>query len=135
MKIGLNFKYLCAFIVLLIAIVLIAVFVPGGFIRNHFGDILIVIFIYCFIKSFVRNRMKWLAFAIFMFATLVEVGQYFDMVERLGLYHITIARIAIGTTFDVWDIIMYFIGCVLLYVFEAITAKRNGEKEEVSNGA
>ena len=69
--------------------------------------------------------MKWLAFAIFVFATTVEIGQYFNIVELLGLYDITVVRIAIGTTFDIWDIIMYFIGCVLIYIFEISSAKLN----------
>ena len=120
MKLGLNRRYLCAFMIALAAIVLIALFVTGGFIRNHFGDILIVILIYCFVKSFVRNRMKWLPLAIFIFSVLVEIGQYFDLVERLGLADVAIARIAIGMTFDPWDILMYFIGCVLIYLFEVL---------------
>ena len=118
MKLGISRGYLFAFLILFIVIVLIAVFGTSGFIRDHFGDILIVILIYCFIKSFVRNRMKWLPLAIFIFSVLVEIGQYFDIVERLGLADIAIARIAIGMTFDPWDILMYFIGCVLLYLFE-----------------
>jgi len=125
MKFGLNGRYLCAFVALLIAIVFIAAFVTNSFVRNHFGDILIVILIYCFIKSFVRNRMKWLPLAIFIFSVLVEVGQYFDLVERLGLAHIALARIAIGMTFDPYDILMYFIGCVLLYLFEFFVIWRN----------
>ena len=133
MKIGLNLKFLCAAIILFLAIVLIAVFMPGGFIRYHFGDILIVIFIYCFIKSFIMSRMRWLIPAIFVFAVLVEIGQYFNIVEHLGLYDITIARIAIGTTFDLWDIVMYFIGCVSLYLFEIISARLNHSPQKVAD--
>ncbi|MCL2377831.1 MAG: DUF2809 domain-containing protein [Defluviitaleaceae bacterium] len=118
MKPGINRRYLLAFLALFIAIVLIAVYGTGGFIRDHFGDILIVILIYCFVKSFIRNRMKWLPFAVFIFSVLVEIGQYFNIVERLGLADIALARIAIGMTFDPWDIVMYFIGCVLIYLYE-----------------
>jgi len=123
MKFGLNIKYLCAFLIFFIIVVLIAVFGASGFIRYHFGDILIVILIYCFVKSFIRNRMKWLPVAIFIFAVLVEIGQYFNMVERLGLYDIAIARIAIGTTFDPWDIVMYAIGGILVVVFELCSVR------------
>jgi len=118
MKLTFNLKYLLAFLILFAAIAAIAIFVPGGFIRYHFGDILIVIFIYCFIRIFVRNRLKWLPLYIFIFATLVEIGQYFGLVYWLGLGHSQLARIVIGTTFDVWDIVMYFIGCVLIFIFE-----------------
>jgi len=124
MKLGINRKYLFAFLALFIIIVLIALYGTSGFIRYHFGDILIVILIYCFIKSFVRNRMKWLPLAIFIFSVLVEIGQYFHLVERLGLAHISIARVAIGMTFDPWDIVMYFIGCVLLYLYELFLSEK-----------
>ena len=118
-RFGINRWYLLAFFVLLTAIVLIAIY-GTGFIRYHFGDILIIIFIYCFIRSFIRNRMKWLPLAVFIFAVLVEIGQYFHIVEWLGLAHIAFIRIAVGMTFDPWDIVMYFIGCALLYLFEII---------------
>ncbi|MCL2400927.1 MAG: DUF2809 domain-containing protein [Defluviitaleaceae bacterium] len=113
-----NIKYLIAFIFLFAAIVYIAMFIHGGFIRNHLGDILIVIFIYCFIRIFVRDRLKLLPLYIFVFATLVEIGQYFGLVYRLGLGHSQLARVVIGVTFDIWDIVMYFIGCVLIAFFE-----------------
>ena len=116
--ISINFKYLVAFLVLFAAIVAIALFVQGGFIRNHFGDILIVLFIYCFIKIFVKNKFKWLWLYIFIFATLVEIGQYFGLVYLLGLGHSRLARIVVGVTFDVWDIVMYFVGCVLILLYE-----------------
>jgi len=117
-KFGINYRYLLAFLILFAAITAIALFIPGGFIRNHFGDILIIIFIYCFIYIFIRNRLKLLPLYIFIFATLVEIGQFFGLVYWLGLGHSQLARIVIGTTFDVWDIVMYFIGCVLIYLFE-----------------
>ena len=119
MKLGFAWGYFIAFVILLIVIAAIAINGGSGFIRYHFGDILIVVFIYCFVKSFVRNRMKWLAFAVFIFATLVEIGQYFGLVYLLGLGDVTAARIIIGTTFDPYDILMYFIGCALLYAYEA----------------
>ena len=122
--ISISCKYLAAFLVLLAAIVAIALFVQGGFIRNHFGDILIVIFIYCFIKTFVRNRLKWLWLYIFIFATLVEIGQYFGLVYLLGLGHSQLARIVIGVTFDVWDIVMYFVGGVIILGYEKIRENR-----------
>ena len=118
-KFGVSLKYLLAFLTLLAAIVLIALFVTGGFIRNHFGDILIVIFIYCFIKIFVRSRHKLLPLYIFIFAAAVEIGQYFGLVYLLGLGHSQLARIVIGTTFDALDILMYFIGCVLIYLYDS----------------
>ena len=118
MNIKFSIKYFAAFLILFAVIIAIAIFIEGGFIRNHFGDILIVIFIYCFVRSFIRNRLKWLWLHIFVFATFIEFMQYFRLVYMLGLGHSRLARVIIGTTFDWWDIVMYFIGCTLIYLFE-----------------
>ena len=123
MKIGLNTKFLGAFVLLFSIIVLIAVFGGSGFIRYHFGDILIVILIYCFFKMFIVNRLRFLPLFIFIFAICVEILQYFGLVYILGLGDVTIARIIIGTTFDPWDILMYFIGFLLILLFEKVYYK------------
>jgi len=116
-KIRFSFKYFIAFVLLFITIAAIALFMSGGFIRYHFGDILIVIFIYCFIRIFIRNRLRGLPLYIFIFAVLVEIGQYFGLVYILGLGHSQLARVVIGTTFDPYDILMYAIGCILIFVY------------------
>jgi len=126
MKLGFSLKYLLAFIAFFAVIVAIAIFVPGGFIRHHFGDILIVVFMYCFVRIFVRNQAKLLPLYIFAFATLVEIGQYFDLVYILGLENSRFARIIIGATFDPLDIAMYFMGCVLIFGFEMWREKLYG---------
>jgi len=36
----------------------------------------------------------------------------------LGLGHSQLARIVIGTTFDPYDILMYAIGCALIFVYD-----------------
>ncbi|MCL2375801.1 MAG: DUF2809 domain-containing protein [Defluviitaleaceae bacterium] len=121
---GINYKYLAAAVVLFIAMVIIALFFQGGFLRNHFGDILVVMFIVCTIRSIIRPRMKWLCLAVFIFATLVEIGQYFDLVGLLGLTGNALAETIIGTTFDPWDILMYAIGCLIMYVIERCRDRR-----------
>jgi DNA integrity scanning protein DisA with diadenylate cyclase activity len=129
LKIKIDAKYTCAFFVLLVAIVMIALFAGNGFIRNSFGDVLVVVLIYCFIKSFIRNEIKLLWLYIFIFAVLVEIGQYFNLVDLLGLGEYMIARIIIGTTFDIWDIVCYFVGCVGIWLFETVMRKRQIKNE------
>ena len=118
MKIKLDKKYLCAFIVVFIIEATIAVFIHDNFIRPYLGDVLVVVLIYCFIKTFVRNEIKLLPLYIFIFALLVEVGQYYNLAELLGLSDYRIARIVIGSTFDIKDIACYLVGCIGLYLFE-----------------
>ena len=99
---------------------MIAVFIKNGFARDYFGDILVVVLIYCFIKAFIRNDMKLLWLYIFIFAALVEIGQYFRLVDLLGLGDFSIARIVLGAAFDLWDIVCYFTGCIGIWIFEIV---------------
>ncbi|MGL5821079.1 MAG: DUF2809 domain-containing protein, partial [Sarcina sp.] len=77
MELKLNHKYLLAFIVLLSIEVFIALFVKDNFIRPYVGDILVVVVLYVFIKSFI-SKVKNLPIYIFLFAFFIEILQYFD---------------------------------------------------------
>jgi hypothetical protein len=120
MKIKISIKYLCAFLVILTVEVLIALFTKDNFIREHLGDVLVVVLIYCFIKTFIRSEIKLLWLYIFLFAALVEIGQYYNFVDMIGLGDNRLARIIFGTTFDVNDIICYLVGCVGIWIFERV---------------
>ncbi len=61
--------------------VLIAKFVDDAFIRPYGGDILVVILIYYFVKSFVQVKPFYLAMGVLLFACMVEVGQYFKIIK------------------------------------------------------
>ena len=58
MKIKLNIKYLFAFCIFLTAEVMIAIFAWGNFIRDYLGDVLVVVLVFCFIKTFVTLQRK-----------------------------------------------------------------------------
>jgi len=96
--------------------VLIALFVNDSFIRPYGGDILVVILIYYFLKSFIETKTIYLVVAVLLFAYLVEIGQYFRMVEVLGLQGNTVMRVIIGSSFSWWDIICYTIGGAICYL-------------------
>ncbi|WP_331666774.1 ribosomal maturation YjgA family protein [Lacrimispora sp.] len=124
MRFRLNMKYLYAFIVVFIIEVLIAAFVNDKFIRPYVGDMLVVVLIYCFIRSFVGKEVKLLPLYIFVFAALTEIGQYFHLVNLLGLSEYKIARIIIGSTFDLKDIACYLAGCTGLFLYEIVKRRK-----------
>ena len=124
MRIKLNIKYLCVFIAVFIIEAIIAVFIHDNFIRPYIGDVLVVVLIYCLIKTFVRNEIRLLPLYIFVFAALVEVGQYFNLAKLLGLSDYAIARVIIGSTFDIMDIACYLAGCTGLFLYEMIKQRR-----------
>ncbi|MDR2971495.1 MAG: DUF2809 domain-containing protein [Bacteroidales bacterium] len=130
MAFRLNKGYLCAFIIVLIIEIIIGVFVRDNFIRPYVGDVLVTVLIYCFIKSFVANELKLLPLYVFIFACLVEIGQYFNLVDLLGLGNNKIARIIIGTHFDLMDIVCYLVGCIGLFLFQIATKRHTGKSHQ-----
>jgi len=113
-----NYKYLSTFIILLIVEIYIGLFVHDNIIRPFVGDALVVVLIYFFIRSFISKHIRFLPVYIFLFACLIEVGQYFNLVSLLHMENLKGAKIIIGSTFDLNDIFCYFIGTILIFVYE-----------------
>lgn len=122
-----NKRYLATFFILLIIEVFIALFVHDNFIRPYIGDVLVVIVIYTFIRGIIRRKIKNLPIYIFLFGVLVEVLQYFRIVEILHLQNSRFFTILIGTSFDVKDIMCYFVGTLIL-IFWELLIKNNSFK-------
>ncbi len=98
--------------------VFIAVFIRDRFIRPFVGDVLVVILLYCSVKSFVNQSTSKVAFAVLIFAVAIEVLQYFQLVDRLGLHDNQFARIVLGSTFDWMDLVAYTIGTIVIVGLE-----------------
>ena len=115
--------------IILIAVeVLIALFEHDSFIRPYCGDILVVVVVYCLVRIIVPENCKLLPLYVFFFAALVEILQFFHIVDLLGLGKITFFRILIGGTFDFRDLLCYVAGCVLLGAWEAWNSRRADKK-------
>jgi hypothetical protein len=117
MKIKFRAKYLFVFAGILLTEVWIALFVNDQIIRPFVGDLLVILLMYAFVRVFIepRNHVV-LAVCLLVFAYLVEIGQYFELVSRLGLADLGIARIVIGTSFDWVDFLAYTIGFMIVIV-------------------
>ncbi len=98
--------------------VFIAIFIRDRFIRPFVGDVLVVILIYCFVKSFVKLAAERVAVAVLIFACAIEILQYFQLVDRLGLQDNRIAQIVIGATFDWMDLVAYATGTAIVIAVE-----------------
>ncbi len=110
--------------VVLIAIeVLIALFVHDSFVRPYVGDMLVVIAVYCFARIFIPDGVRLMPLYVFLFAALVEVLQFFHIVDVLGVGDSAFFRTLIGGTFDIKDIVCYGMGCIILGVREWICFK------------
>lgn len=125
-----RIQYVLAFGVLLFVEVMIASYVRDSFVRPYVGDILVVILIYYFIRIFIPDKTRLLPLYIFIFATGVEILQYFNIVEILGLENNTFFSLLIGSVFDIKDIGCYGVGCLILGMIEIINSKY---KTSISN--
>jgi len=108
--------YFLAFILLLAVEIFIALFVHDRFVRPYIGDVLVVIVLYFLIRIFLPEGCGWLPGILFLFATGVEILQYFRLVERLGLSDSRLMRAVLGSVYDFRDILCYGVGCVLLQI-------------------
>ena len=113
-----NRNYFLLTVLLFITEVCIALFVRDNFIRPYLGDVLVVILIYCFVKSFLKISVTKAAIGVLLFAFFVETLQYFAIIEILGLQDNQLARTVIGTSFAWEDILAYLVGIVIVIVCE-----------------
>ena len=122
--------YLLATIVLILLEVLIALFVHDNFVRPYLGDVIVVVAVYCFVRIIIPEKVHLLPLYVFIFAVMVEVLQYFHIVDLLGLGNSTFFRVLIGGVFDLKDILCYGAGCLLLGAWELFRFRRAHEKEK-----
>ena len=110
--------YIILTIILLVVEVMIALFVHDRIVRPYIGDMLVVVVIYTFIRIWIPDSLRLLPLYVFLFATGVEILQYFNLVELLGVSDNRFLRILLGTSFDWKDILCYAVGCVLVWAVE-----------------
>lgn len=118
-----NLKYFIGFITLFIMEVLIALYAHDEFVRPLLGDFLVVILLYCLVKSIIKKQETEIALFVLIFAYLVELGQYYGFVERIGLGDNQLANIVFGNFFSWVDIVMYTLGIMLVLTFEYLRLK------------
>lgn len=114
---GFKRRYFIFTLLIFFTELIIALFIHDGIIRPYIGDFLVVILIYCFIRSFFNLPVLSTAVFVLLFSYMVETLQYFKIVERLGLQNYKLAGVIIGTSFGWTDILAYTLGiCFVLFV-------------------
>ncbi|EYB17527.1 hypothetical protein M066_3579 [Bacteroides fragilis str. I1345] len=101
-----SFFYAICFVVILVVEIIIGIYVRDNFVRPYMGDALVVVLIYCFIRIFIPNGLSQLPLYVLAFACFIEILQYFQLVDVLGISN-RILRIALGSTFDLKDMVSY----------------------------
>ena len=110
--------------------IFIAIYAKDGFIRYYLGDVLAAAMLYAFGRAAFRLPPKILALAVFTLSLVIEIAQYFKVLEILGVQNYAL-WIIFGGTFDWTDIICYAIGCVLAYVSENFIGSKHAIYNEI----
>ncbi|REG96320.1 ribosomal maturation YjgA family protein [Flavobacterium aquicola] len=118
-----NKKYFLLTILIFVIEVLIALFVHDKIVRPYIGDVLVVILIYCFIKSFLKLPVLPVAIFVLLFSFTIEFLQYVNIVGKLGLQNSKLARTVIGTSFAWIDLVCYIAGIIIVLIAEKVFAK------------
>ena len=118
MKEGLKIRlpYIVATVVLLGIEVIIGAFVHDDFVRPFVGDALVTALL-CAMGRIVLPRWRWLPLAVLLFAAAVELSQLLELDRILGVEGTAIGT-AIGSTFDIADLICYAVGCAMFFTCE-----------------
>ena len=127
-RVTFNYTYFLATVFIFLTEVLIATKLKDiFFVRAYLGDVIVVMLIYTFIKTFFRiEDNKKLILGILIFSFLVEFAQYFNIAEKLGFRKGSLMYIVIGNSFSWIDILCYLVGCLLLFVF--VKYQKNPQK-------
>ena len=115
-----NHNYFILTVLLFLTEVFIALYVEDSFIRPYFGDFLVVILLYCFLKSFIKVSVFVATSVVLLFSFAIETAQYFNIIENIGIQDVTIARVIIGNSFSWIDLVAYCLGIVTVLIIEKI---------------
>lgn len=124
-QIRLRLVYAAAFVILLLAEILIALFVRDAFIRPYGGDILVTILLCCFVRIFLPEGVRLLPLWVFLFSAAVEIGQYFDYASIFGFTESGIMRTILGSSFSLADLLCYAAGCTIFALAELYLIRKN----------
>lgn len=120
-----NLRFFLLTFVFFVTEVLIALYVKDDFVRPYVGDYLVVMLIYCAVRTFIKANPVKVAIAVLLFAYMVEVLQYFRIVDRLGLSGNQVAKTVIGYGFEWWDMLAYTLGVLTIVLMENRPKNKN----------
>lgn len=113
-----NKTYFLWFLILFIVEVCIAFFIKEGFIRHTFGDVLVVIMLYCLIKSFVKAKPIYIAITVLIVSFGIEFLQLTHILQWLHIENNKTLKSILGNTFDINDFLAYLFGLIVVLLIE-----------------
>lgn len=115
--------------------VLIAVFLNDPIIRPYVGDLLVVVLIYCAVRTFINGPVLPIAIGVLVFAYIIEFSQYLRLIDHLGLRHNRLANLVMGNRFEWIDMLAYTLGALCVIITESIHQKVKLKRDFKNNPA
>ncbi|WP_346822215.1 DUF2809 domain-containing protein [Rapidithrix thailandica] len=110
--------------------VCIEMFVHDKIIRPYFGDFLVVILIYSFLRIFLKVPKVKLAISVLLFSYTVEGLQYSNLLHHLNLQDSYAANIIFGNTFEWLDMLAYTLGILLVIVLGKVKLFKSAKSSQ-----
>ncbi len=123
-----NRTYFILAVILFLIEVYIAIYVNDAIVRPYVGDLLVVILLYCIVRSLINTPPLKTALAVLVFAYIIEFLQYLKLVKILGLEKSRLANVIIGNSFEWIDMIAYTLGAFIIVVSEYYAARMRTRK-------
>jgi hypothetical protein len=96
-----------------------------NFIRYYGGDFLVVILIYCFIKTFIPLKsilaaifVLLFSYLVLLFSYLIEILQYYHFVKLVGKQNSNMALKILCNSISFIDLRVYTLGSISVLIFE-----------------
>ncbi len=99
----------------LICLIIVKVFRYSGFIRGFLGDVFFMGLMFYSLKAIYDFNKEKLLLNLLFLAYIVEISQYFKILEYLNLSSNAFLKLLFGATFDVMDLIAYTIGTFFVW--------------------
>ena len=112
--------YALAAVVLFAVEASIALFVHDRIVRPYVGDALVVALVYTALRTATPLSVTAAVATAFGIACAVEIGQFFHLVDLLGLGGSGVARAMLGTHFDPPDFPAYAAGSLTTLAVEKV---------------
>ena len=123
------FRFSLSYFLLTLVLFAVEIFIGArlhdAIIRPYGGDYLVVIWLYCLVRSFWDWPVWKVAVSVLLFSYGIEVLQYFGMADRLGFREGSLGRTLLGSYFSWTDIFCYTLGIITVICWEGSVCKRS----------
>ena len=113
-----NKRFALLTLVIFVIEVLIATVFKHSILRPVFGDFLVVILMYSFIRAISNKSPLQIGISVLIFSYVVEFSQYIKILDILGIQKTRLTNLILGSSFDWYDILAYTLGVICVVVID-----------------